>query len=34
MGENVEGGGGGFKGMYIDIILLFLFVINKVKNFF
>lgn len=26
--------GGGFKGMYIDIILLFLFVINKVKNFF
>lgn len=33
MGENVEGGGG-FKGMYIDIILLFLFVINKVKNFF
>lgn len=32
MGENAEGGG--FKGMYIDIILLFPSAINKVKNFF
>lgn len=33
MGENAEGGGG-FKGMYIDIILLFPSAINRVKNFF